>query len=236
MPNSYFKFKQFTVCQDRCAMKVGTDGTLLGALADVSSCSRVLDIGSGTGIVSLMLAQRCATVHLTAIEVDSSAALQSQENIQSSPWKDRIEVVNADFNNYVFSGQFDGIVSNPPFYQETLFCPDPLRDKARHTQSLSFEQLCRRVSHLLIQGGVFSVILPSAAIQQFIDIAFIHGLYLKSSIDIRTKISKQPKRTVLYLTNNKISIINHSELTIMTQEGSYSLEYVALMKDYYLNF
>lgn len=236
MPNNYFKFKQFTINQDKCAMKVGTDGTLLGALAHVTSYGDILDIGSGTGIISLMIAQRISESHITAIEIDSNAAQQSIENVKSSPWCNRIDIINDDFNTHSFGVKFHYIVSNPPFYQETLFCPDPLRDKARHTQSLPFEQLLKRVSELLTEDGVFSVILPNTAISTFENTAFIYGLYPTKIIRIQTKTSKQFKRGILYLTKTNNQSVESRTLTILDNDGAYSAEYVDIMREFYLNF
>lgn len=217
-------------------MKVGTDGTLLGALADLSTARDVLDIGSGTGIVSLMIAQRSTDAHITAIEIDNNAAQQSSENIKSSPWQNRIDIINDDFNSYSFDRQFDSIVSNPPFYQETLFCPDPIRDKARHTQSLPFELLLKRVGKLLSEDGTFSVILPNTVIDSFQSTAFIHGLYPKMIIRIQTKTSKPFKRGIIYLSKTKIQSPQLRTLTILDEDGTYSADYIDIMKDFYLNF
>src|SRR5574344_2567439 len=131
MSNSYFRFKQFSVFQERCAMKVGTDGVLLGAWAKVDAANRILDIGTGTGLVALMLAQR-STAMITAVEIDEEAAIQAEENFCQSPWANRFEVVNSDITSYETDALFDVIVSNPPYFVDSLQCPDGQRSLARH--------------------------------------------------------------------------------------------------------
>ena len=161
MPNPYFAFKQFTVRHDRCAMKVGTDGVLLGAWTDLSHSRRILDIGTGTGLIALMLAQRCMDARITAIDLDSAAVEQAQENIQASPWKDRIEALQQDICTYHPNGTFDTIVSNPPYFIDSLKCPDGQRSTARHTDTLDADRLIGKVSELLTSDGRFSIILPA---------------------------------------------------------------------------
>ena len=133
MSNPYFQFKQFTVWHDKCAMKVGTDGVLLGAWTSVESAHRILDIGTGTGLVALMLVQRSLPdANIVALEIDEAAVGQARENIIRSPWKERVEVVQADFRKYRSSDKFDVIVSNPPYFVDSLECPDRQRTAARH--------------------------------------------------------------------------------------------------------
>ena len=137
MPNPYFQFKQFTVRHDKCAMKVGTDGVLLGAWAPVQDVKRILDVGAGSGLISLQLAQRNPEAVITSVEIDPAAAAQAQENIQSSPWSNRMEVVCCDFRKYHPEDKFDLIVSNPPYFVDALRCPDNQRCMARHTSEHS---------------------------------------------------------------------------------------------------
>ena len=134
MANGYFQFKQFTVRQQHCAMKVGTDGTLLGAWAKASAgpC-RVLDVGTGTGLIALMMAQRYPEALAVAIDIDEKAVFQAQENVTASPFADRIQVLEADVQTFADSEKFDSIVCNPPFFEDSLVCPDPQRTEARHT-------------------------------------------------------------------------------------------------------
>lgn len=132
MPNPYFSFKQFTVYHDRCAMKVGTDGVLLGAWADVVSARNILDIGTGTGLISLMMAQRC-NARIRAVDIDADAVEQARGNVAASPWQDRIEVELQDICHFTSETLFDVIVSNPPYFTDSLKCPGKQRNIARHT-------------------------------------------------------------------------------------------------------
>lgn len=134
MPNPYFKFKQFTVYHDRCAMKVGTDGVLLGAWAQVDNARRILDVGTGTGLIALMTAQR-SQAHIMGIDIDEKAVGQAEENVKASPWKERISICRKDVMQMCreVDGTFDAIVSNPPYFVENVHCPDARRNVARHT-------------------------------------------------------------------------------------------------------
>ena len=159
MPNPYFAFKQFVIHHDRCAMKVGTDGVLLGAWTDVSLAHRVLEIGTGTGLVALMLAQRCGATIL-AIDIDKDAVGQAQENVSASPWGNRVEVGEQDVRSYETNMLFDTIVSNPPYFIDSLKCPDGQRSTARHTDTLHADELMEKVPELLTPEGKFSLIIP----------------------------------------------------------------------------
>lgn len=166
MSNPYFQFKQFTVRHDKCAMKVGTDGVLLGAWAPVQNAKYILDVGAGSGLISLQLAQRNPWASITSIEIDPAAAAQAKENIQSSPWSDRMEVICSDFRDYHAENKFDLIVSNPPYFVDALKCPDNQRCMARHTSELNYELLFGHSTHLLSEQGIISVIIPSEVEKQ----------------------------------------------------------------------
>lgn len=161
MSNPYFQFKQFTVWHDKCAMKVGTDGVLLGAWTSVESAHRILDIGTGTGLVALMLAQRSLPdANIVALEIDEAAVGQARKILFVRP-KERVEVVQADFRKYRSSDKFDVIVSNPPYFVDSLECPDRQRAAARHNDSLTYEDLLEGVSGLLTENGFFTVVIPA---------------------------------------------------------------------------
>ena len=160
MSNTYFKFKQFTIHHDRCAMKVGTDGVLLGAWASVRDARRILDVGTGSGLIAIQLAQRNPEARITAIEIDTDASGQAQENVSRSPWGDRIEVLCMDFGKYFPQEKFDLVVSNPPYFQESLKSPVAQRNQARHTDTLPFEALLSASERLLEPGGCLCLILP----------------------------------------------------------------------------
>lgn len=232
MSNSFFRFKQFVIYQDRCAMKVGTDGVLLGAWCDVSSARSVLDVGTGTGVVSLMIAQR-STARVTAIEIDADAAGQARENVFGSPWKDRVEVINADFKSFSPSGIFDVIVSNPPYFANSLLPPDAHRATARHASGLTYEELLKGVSALLSPQGEFFVVVPADASSSLEVIASRYGMYVSRWLDVITTPGKQPKRCLLAFRFTS-SGYQKQELLIEEQRHLYSKEFTGLLKEYYL--
>ena len=196
MPNSYFQFKQFTVWHDKCAMKVGTDGVLLGAWSHVGDAQRILDIGTGTGLVALMLAQR-SKAFIIALEKDCAAVRQAIENVSHSPWQDRIEVVEADFRCYTSTTQFDVIVSNPPYFTNSLKCPNRQRNTARHDNELTYEELLKGVSQLLSTDGEFTIIIPADASEKVKEIALNYSLYPYKQLNITTKPGLSPKRCLI---------------------------------------
>ena len=157
-------------------MKVGTDGVLLGAWAPVDQAHTALDVGTGTGLVALQLAQRNPHLRVTAVEIDAPAAAQAAENVAGSPWPDRIEVVCADFNDFQPDGRFDLIVSNPPYFVDALPCPDRQRNTARHAGGLNYDLLFRRSARLLSEGGVVSIVIPSEVERAAEDAAWMQGL------------------------------------------------------------
>lgn len=162
-----FRFKQFTVCQDRCPMKVGTDAVLLGAWVALRATDRrVLDIGTGTGVIALMLAQR-SEARITAIDIDPACAEQASENFAASPWADRLEVRCQPVQQYDPDERFDLVVSNPPYFVDSLRSPDEGRNTARHTVDLTFDELAAAVLRLLSPGGRFALVLPPAEMQRF---------------------------------------------------------------------
>ena len=235
MSNHWFRFKQFTIQQDRCAMKVGTDAVLLGAWCSVDGRRRILDVGTGTGIIALMTAQRNASAHITAIDIDRDSVVQATENVHSSPFADRVEVQEADFATYSPERPFDLIVSNPPFYEEEVFCPDGQRNSARHTSSLRFDVLISRADALLDSEGAFAVIIPTKETAGFISLCAETRLYLHRRTDIHTTPRRQPKRTMLEFTKIPKETI-YTNLYMRDEDNSFSEEYLSLTKDFYLSF
>lgn len=238
MANDYFSFKQFTIHQDRCAMKVGTDGVLLGVLAPTIDSGRILDIGTGTGLVGIMLSQRCPQAMVTGVELDANAAKQAEENATSTGWK--IKIINKSIQD--FSSQceekFDLIVSNPPYFINSLKAPEKNRNTARHTDELSYEELIESAEKLLSEEGKFSVIIPYSEEENFIGIANKRNLIAESSVRIIPKVGKDPKRSVITFCRckNKINCnINVTELVIEKEERHcYSDEFKKLTADFYL--
>ena len=233
MSNSSFQFKQFTVCHDRCAMKVGTDGVLLGAWAPVDNAKHILDVGTGTGLIALQLAQRNQHAKVVAIEIDAAAARQAEENILQSPWADRVKVVCCNFRNYQPENKFDLIVSNPPYFIDALKCPDEQRRTARHTGDLNYDLLFRRAAHLLWEQGAMSIIIPSEAEKAVIDAAWNHKLFPSQRMCVFTKPGK-PCRRVLLTFGFEEKKCTEKKLCIEVNHNEFTPEYIALTKDFYL--
>ena len=234
MSNPYFQFKQFTVRHDKCAMKVGTDGVLLGAWAPVQNAKYILDVGAGSGLISLQLAQRNPWASITSIEIDPAAAAQAKENIQSSPWSDRMEVICSDFRDYHAENKFDLIVSNPPYFVDSLECPDRQRAAARHNDSLTYEDLLEGVSGLLTENGFFTVVIPADVAERVKKIASIKKLYAVRQLNVITKPGGIPKRVLITFSFSNQECIVEELLTELARH-QYSEEYMTLTRDYYLN-
>ncbi|MCQ2193645.1 MAG: tRNA1(Val) (adenine(37)-N6)-methyltransferase [Paludibacteraceae bacterium] len=235
MSNTYFQFKQFRVEQEKCAMKVGTDGVLLGAWADVASASRILDIGTGTGLISLMLAQRQPGAQITAIEIDEAATQQAQENFDLSPWTDRLTCLHISLQNFLKEegARFDAIVSNPPYFNNSLKNPDKQRSTARHTDTLSYAELMQ-ASSLLTERGHLSVILPTQAEEEILDAARQAHLHCSRKTDVRPKIEAAPKRILLEFRKD-FTTTNKSELTIEIERHVYTPEFKQMTEAFYLD-
>lgn len=235
MSNPYFQFKQFTVWHDKCAMKVGTDGVLLGAWTSVQNAHKILDVGTGTGLVALMLAQRSLPdADIVALEIDATAAGQARDNVTRSPWKERVEVVQADFRSYQSSDKFDVVVSNPPYFVDSLECPDRQRNAARHNDSLTYEELLEGVAGLLAEDGAFTIVIPVDVADRVKMIAAVKNLYAVRQLNVITKPGGVPKRTLITFTFSNQECVVEELLTELARH-QYSEEYIALTQEYYLN-
>lgn len=235
MSNPYFQFKQFTVWHDKCAMKVGTDGVLLGAWTSVQNAHKILDVGTGTGLVALMLAQRSLPdADIVALEIDETAAGQARDNVTRSPWKERVEVVQADFRSYQSSDKFDVVVSNPPYFVDSLECPDRQRNAARHNDSLTYEELLEGVAGLLAEDGAFTIVIPVDVADRVKMIAAVKNLYAVRQLNVITKPGGVPKRTLITFTFSNQECVVEELLTELARH-QYSEEYIALTREYYLN-
>jgi len=235
MSNPYFRFKQFTVFHDKCAMKVGIDGVLLGVWAPIGDAKNLLDIGTGTGLIALMLAQRSSAM-ITAIDIDQDAVYQAGQNVLNSPWKDRVAVQRSSLQEFAANeaDTFDLIVSNPPYFVNSLKNPDKNRTTARHTDSLPHEELINDSLKLLSAEGRLCIILPVNEGLQCVDFALSKGLFCSKLVKVFPKPGVTAKRLLLEFGFTKADTVV-SELVIETEERHhYSTEFSVLAKDFYL--
>ena len=236
MPNSYFEFKQFKIYQDKCAFKVGTDGVLLGAATNAEGTKRILDIGTGTGLIAIMLAQR-SSAGITAIEPDRDSFLQACENVNNCRWKDRIEVIETDLQHFrEKDATFDLIVANPPFFSNSLINPDPRKSNARHNISLTSADLLKGVRRLLTGDGSFHLIMPWVEGNIFIAEASDYGLYCNYILKIKPLPTSEIRRVILTFNlfhqspKEKFLTIEHGK------RHDFMEEYKELTRDFYLQF
>lgn len=231
-----FKFKQFAIHQERCAMKIGTDGVLLGAWTSIqNNPESILDIGTGTGLIALMLAQRCEAETIDALEIDEDAYEQCVDNFEASIWGDRLFCYHAGLDEFLdeIEDQYDLIVSNPPFYAEEVTSGNNARDKARQSQSLPFDELIEGVSKLLSPTGVFTVIIPYKEEHSFLALALKVGLYPNYITRIKGNPTSEIKRSLLQFSFNQEKC-EEDELIIEEGRHNYTQEYMELTKEFYL--
>lgn len=235
MSNSYFRFKEFTVQQDRCAMKITTDACLQGAWTPLpTAAATVLDIGTGTGLLALMLAQRNPAMHIDAIELDAEAAMQAAENAAASPWANRITVLQGDVSAYAFTKKYDVVITNPPFFNSSLLGPDARRNSARHTHSLSYPALLQAVDGCLAPGGYLSILLPVAEFAIWQQHCAANGWYNVGQLHICHRPGAAAKRIIGLFSRQDTPIASSEELTIYNTDGAYSADFSRLLGPYYL--
>jgi tRNA1Val (adenine37-N6)-methyltransferase len=236
MANNYFSFKQFTIYQDKCAFKVGTDGVLLGASADVIGAANILDIGTGSGLIALMIAQR-SKADVTAIEPDKDSFDQASDNFIRSPWGERIRAVNCDLQSYMPENlKFDLIVSNPPYFTGSLKNPDPRKSAARHNDSLSPGEMLEAVTRLLIDNGKLQVIMPYAEGSIFIAEAQEYGLFCNSILKIRPLPSSDVRRLILTFSRQRLNVTEKFLTIEHGKRHEFTEEYMSLTREFYLKF
>lgn len=234
---SKFQFKKFSIGQDRCAMKIGTDGVLLGAWAPIDNNPfSILDIGTGTGIIALMLAQRSVAAQIDALEIDEDAYEQATENFENSPWNDRLFCYHAALDEFVEEpeDEYDLIISNPPFYTEDYKSENEQRDLARFSDAMPFEDLIEAADLLLSENGIFAVIIPFKEEERFIDLCAEVELFPVKA----TRVKGSPKtpivRSLLAFKRYELSVLEADELIIEINRHEYTDEYIELTKDFYL--
>jgi tRNA1Val (adenine37-N6)-methyltransferase len=236
MGNNYFKFKQFTVYQERSSFKVGTDGVLLGAFADVKGKKRILDVGTGTGLIALMLAQRC-DAEIVAIEPDEESFEQASENVLKSEWAERISVINCSLQDYQDSGETFGlIVSNPPYFIDSLKNPDPVRAKTRHNLTLTHSDILTGAGRLLLYDGVLQLIMPYSEATVFMAEAVSYDFFCSNMLKIRPTPTSGIRRLILTITRERKKA---SEQFLTIESGKrhdFTDEYKNLTRDFYQKF
>jgi tRNA1Val (adenine37-N6)-methyltransferase len=233
---STFQFKQFKVNQDRCAMKIGADSVLLGAWCPIDNNPfSVLDIGAGTGILSLMLAQRSNASQIDAIEIDEDAYEQCVENFESSPWGDRLFCFHAGLDEFVEEpeDQYDIIISNPPYYSEDFKTGNEQRDLARFQDAMPFEDLVEAAHLLLSENGIFAVIIPFKEEEKFINLCGNFELFPIKVTRVKGTPTTPIKRSLLAFKRYELSVLTADELIIETARHQYTDDYIDLTKDFY---
>jgi len=233
-----FIFKQFTVNQDKCALKVNTDAVLLGALAEADRPGSILDIGAGTGVISLMLAQRYDDALVHSVEIESNAYLQAKENYANNPWSTRMKVFNMPFQQMgkAIDTKYDLIVSNPPYYSDHLKTQNHERNIALHSESLSFDELAEGVKDILAEKGQFCAILPDRQMNLLENCLKEKGLYPKTKVTVRDRPGAQTLRVIQSFGFVRNEAVLDEEIIIKTSAGNYSADYASLLKDFLLIF
>lgn len=238
-----FQCKQFTVLHDQCAMKVGTDSLILGSLMDVSKAASVLDIGTGCGILALMAAQKsAATSCVDAIEIDSSAAKQANDNFRASPWPQKLTLYQAAFQTFCLPHRYDVIVSNPPYFsavetsREAYATLRASRNTARHDDALSPEELFSGAAQLLAEGGKLYCLYPFARAQHAVHSALLANMHLQARTDIKATAQKAPHVAVFEFSRVENSQPVQKTLTIRHANNAYTDAFITLCREFYLHF
>ncbi len=234
---SHFKFKQFSILQEQSAMKVGTDGVLLGAWCPVDNNPKtILDIGTGTGLIALMLAQRTNAAQIDALEIDENAYEEATENFENSSWSDRLFCFNAGLDEFVDEpeDEYDLIICNPPFYNEDYKSNNEQRDLARFQDAMPFEELIEAADLLLSEDGVFAVIIPFKEEERFIDLCAAVELFPVKVTRVKGNPTSQIVRSLMAFKRFELSVLEANEIAIEINRHEYTDDYIALTQDFYL--
>ncbi|NGM74388.1 methyltransferase [Sphingobacterium sp. SGL-16] len=233
---SIFRFKEFEVNQQGCAMKINTDGVLLGATVAANNPTRILDIGTGTGVIAMMLAQRFTDAQVDAVEIDEEAFKRSTDNFQNSPFKNRIQAYFGSFEEVKSNFPYDLIVSNPPFYTNSLHNPDSRKKLARHTDFDFFNKLLVFAQEKLTLHGQLELILPVELAEYVIEHGHAMGLHLRKTITMRSFADSEVIRNLITLGKNSVESTIQDDFIIYEEKGVYSAEYRTVLKPFFLAF
>lgn len=236
MSNNWFQFKQFRIDQGQCAMKVTTDACIQGAWTPLpTQTKRILDIGTGTGLLTLMLAQRTETALIDAVEYDAIATEQAKENVSHSPWAERIAVCCNDIRDFESPEKYDLIICNPPFFDNALLGPQQEKNRARHTIALSKEELAAAIVKHLTPEGHVSILLPVPEFKYWLNVAEVYGLFPQELLLIRHRQGSEPKRIVAIMSRDNRGTVREHQLTIMQEDSTYTDQFNELLRPFYLN-
>jgi tRNA1Val (adenine37-N6)-methyltransferase len=233
-----FRLKQFSISDDQCTMPIGSDVILLGCAVDAETAGRVLDIGTGSGVLVIMIAQKSGA-QIDGIDIHEPSIQQALENVRNCPWHDRIRVYHSSLQEFKLAhpGEYDLIVSNPPFYTNSLKGLDKKKNLARHADTLTYEELIVASDYMLKSGGRFSLILPYHISKRFKELALLNGLYCNKNLLIRPKADKDVNRIIMeFGTTRKHLATISTELVIRHEDDTYTREYMEFTREYYLNF
>jgi tRNA1Val (adenine37-N6)-methyltransferase len=230
----FFQFKQFTIRQERATLKVSTDSCLLGAwfAQHLKHQSHILDIGSGTGLLVLMLAQKQTESHIDGIEIDENCFVESQENIKTSPWANRCTVFNGDARTYFFPRQYDFIITNPPFYEQQLESADKKNNLAKHSSHLGLKELVAIIKTQLLPTGEFGILLPFSRLQEIEEISTANGFYLQEKVLVQQTPKHPYFRVILHFAQSPSTLI--CQTLVIKENNEYTPSFVDLLRDYYL--
>ncbi len=235
MSNTWFQFRQFRIEQDKCAMKITTDACIQGAWTPIiEQAAKVLDIGTGTGLLSLMLAQRSTSISIDAVEYDEAAAKQATDNVSSSGWSDRIKVLHQDIREYKSDAPYDLIICNPPFYTDSLLSESDAYNLARHSVSLNRHELATAITANLANDGQLSILLPIAEYKVWKELAAGYGLYELKCLHILHRPGATAKRVVSIMGRKTDVVPGISTLTIKGDTDQYTPQFAALLCAFYL--